>query len=279
MKEAGYKSETYTTGYYASINSRCDWDIVIEERFFCIPIPIKYLFAFVESLYRYDIFFLSFDGYFLGHTPLWRFEASLLKVAAKKTVLIPYGADAYVYRRVRSIGLLHGLLMSYPKASKRQNLIAKKFEHWIEKASVVIPASMGPDGFGRWDVIMPSSVCIDTSKWHMSNRNSNADGFSETVVIAHAPNHRGFKGTEFIIDAIKKLQSSGLKVELVLIEKMQNKDVQSILENKADILVEQLIATGCGLNGFEGMASGLPVVCNLEDESYVLPMRRWSYFD
>ena len=46
---------------------------------------------------------------------------------------------------------------------------------------------------------------------------------------------------------------------------------------KIDILVEQLIATGYGLNGVEGMASGLPVVCNLEDEAYTLPARRWSF--
>jgi hypothetical protein len=32
------------------------------------------------------------------------------------------------------------------------------------------------------------------------------------------------------------------------------------------------------MNGLEGMASGLPVICNLEDEQYLLPFRRWSFF-
>ena len=48
---------------------------------------------------------------------------------------------------------------------------------------------------------------------------------------------------------------------------------------KADILVEQLIFTGHGLSGLEGMASGLVTISNLEDETYTLPMRRWSFLD
>jgi glycosyltransferase involved in cell wall biosynthesis len=98
------------------------------------------------------------------------------------------------------------------------------------------------------------------------------------VTICHAPNHRGFKGSEFVIDAVKKLQDEGLKVELRLVEKMQNNDVRRYFNEQADILVEQLIFTGHGLNGLEGLASGLPVISNLEDETYILPMRRWSYF-
>ena len=37
------------------------------------------------------------------------------------------------------------------------------------------------------------------------------------VTIAHAANHRGAKGTEFIIDAVDRLRAEGEDVELVLI--------------------------------------------------------------
>ena len=49
-------------------------------------------------------------------------------------------------------------------------------------------------------------------------------------------------------------------------------------KSDVDILIEQLIF-GHGLNAVEGMACGLPTISNLEDETYILPLRRWSYFD
>ncbi len=278
MRAAGYPSETYTTGYYNTINKREDWDVLIQEKYAFIPAPFKVYFAFIESLFRYDFFFLSFNGFFLGSGPLWQIESILFGIAGKKTVLIPYGSDSYVFRRTRSTALLHGLLMSYPDAALSQKIIAAKLDHWVERATVVIPGIMGPDGFGRWDLLIPSVLFIDTDQWLTSLRKSYADGSHGTVCIAHAPNHRGFKGTEFVINAVERLRNEGLKVELILLERMQNTMVQETLEKKVDILVEQLIFTGHGLNGLEGMASGLPIISNLEDEVYVLPFRRWSYF-
>jgi len=81
-----------------------------------------------------------------------------------------------------------------------------------------------------------------------------------------------------VVAAIEKLKKRGLKIELLLIEKMKNDEVKRILHDEVDIVVEQLIFTGHGLNGLEGMATGLPTLSNLEDEDYILPLRRWSYF-
>ena len=142
-----------------------------------------------------------------------------MKLAKKKTVLIPYGADAYVYREIRSVNSIHGLLLSYPQHAKLQEKIARRVSYWRSKADVVIPGFMGPDGFGRWDVLVPSPLCIDTTAWHPSVKRNFADGKTGTVFIAHAPNHRGCKGTEFILEAIQRLKAEGLRVELILIEK------------------------------------------------------------
>ncbi len=202
----------------------------------------------------------------------------MLQLANKKTVLIPYGSDSYVYRRIRSTSLLQALLVSYPGASRRQAQVAARVDYWCARADVLIAGLMGPDGFGRWDAILLSPFHIDTNKWTQSRRNNSADGDKNVVTICHAPNHRGFKGTEFVIEAVRRLQDEGLNVELLLIEKKQNSEVQDALETKTDILVEQVLATGHGMNAIEGMAAGLPVVSNLEDDTYLLPFRRWSYF-
>lgn len=279
MKEAGYSSVTYTTGFYGTINKREDWDILMEEKFIALPAYFRPYIIFLESLLKYDIFITSCDGYFLGATPLWRFEAFLLSLACKKTIVFPYGGDSFVYKRILSQSLLHCLLMSYPGASKTQTKKAGRLDYWVKNADVFIPGFLGVNGFGRDDVRMTSVLHIDLKKWRSSMRKSSANGVQDTVYVLHAPNHRGFKGTEFIIDAVKNLQAEGLKVELLILEKMQNDEVKDIFENKIDILIEQLIYTGHGLNAIEGLASGIPVISNLEDQNITLPFRRWSFLN
>ncbi len=278
MRAAGCNSLTFTDGYSYTINKREDYDRVVQEHYGPIPVFLKYYLAFFESLFSFDVFFISFNGFFLGKTPFWRMEALLLKLARKKVVVLPFGLDAFVYNRVKSTSMLQGLLMSVPVPSRQQRSIAARVDYWCEYADVVLLGFLGPDGFGRWDVIMPNFLFINYDEWTQSTRASDADGVSDVVYIAHAPNHRGFKGSEFVIDAVAQLKREGLKVELVLIEGKQNSEVKRIFKDDVDILVEQLIAVGHGLNGLEGMASGLPVISNLEDENYVVPLRRWSYF-
>jgi hypothetical protein len=278
MRAAGFASETFTTDFYHVINKRSDWDRLLQEHYRAVPGRWRKYAAFIHALFRYDIFFMPFSGFFIGATPAWRLQAFLLRLAGKKSVLMPYGADAYSYRRVRSVALIHGLLMSYPGAARDQTRLAGQIDYWCRHADAVITGIMGPDGFGRWDALVPSNIFLDVDEWRASRRNSSHDGRTGTVRIAHAPNHRGFKGTEFVVEAVKRLQAEGLSVELLLLERMQNSEVKRSLAEEADILVEQLICTGHGLNALEGLASGLPVVSNLEDDDLLQVFRRWSYF-
>ncbi len=279
MRNAGYPEEAFVTDYYSVINRRDDWDRVLSEQYSHWPSRLWPYLGFLYVLRNFDVMFISCQGLFIGATPLWRLQAPLLRLAGKKVVVLPYGADSYVYRTVRSTALLHGLLASYPDAARKQDAIQAQVDYWVERADVFIPGVMNPDGYGRWDVLVPSHLFLDTKIWRRSSDLGSGDGHTGRVLVCHAPNHRGFKGTEFVIEAIRRLQQEGLKVELCLVERMQNSEVRRILTEEADILVEQLVCTGHGLNGLEGLSSGLPVICNLEDEAYVTPLRRWSYFD
>jgi hypothetical protein len=277
MRAAGFASETYVTGYYAA-NKREDWDRVLAEEYRWAPRALKPYVAFLHGLLLYDVFFISFDGFFLGRTRFASLQSYLLRLAGKKTVVIPYGGDAYVYRRVRSAGTLHGLLMSYPGAARDQERVARALDYWCAHADAVVPGIMGLDGFGRWDALVASALFIDLESWQPSTRTGAGNGGSLPVTIAHAPNHRGFKGTEFVVQAVQLLKEEGLNVELKLLEKVPNSEVRRILREETDILVEQVVVTGHGMNGLEGLASGVAVVCNLEDDDALTPLRRWSYF-
>lgn len=279
MRKAGYVSYSYTNGYCSSINAREDYDLVLQDKFWRVPVFLKYYLGFFASLFSYDVFFISFNGFFLGRTPYWFLESFLLKLAGKKIVVIPFGLDSYVYRRVGSTAVSHGLQASIPLRSREQGSVAKRVDYWCERADCVIPGFIGFDGLGRWDVLLGSQLFIDDNLWNPSRRLSTADGGEGgTVYVAHSPNFRGFKGSEFVIEAVRILQKEGLKVDLVLIEGMPNSFVKKTFEKDIDLLIEQLVISGHGLNAIEGMASGLPVICNLEDDRYILPLRRWSFF-
>ena len=275
----GYISETYTYDFFSTINKRSDWDRLLSEEYTYIPNVLKPYIAFLGGLFKYDVFVISFNGFFIGNSILRFWQAIILKTAGKKIIVVPYGSDAYVYRNIRSTCLIHGLMMSYPQAAKEQADIAKNVDYWCRHADAIIPAFMGPDGFGRWDVLMPNTLALNLDHWCSSIKRNSSDGTTGLVTIVHSPNHRGFKGTEFLIQAVKVLKEEGLNIELLLLERLQNAEVRKVLFEKADLLVEQLIITGHGLSAVEGMASGIPTISNLEEETYTTPLRRWSYFD
>jgi len=82
MREAVFISNTLTTDYYATINKRTDWDRILSEElrwaWRCRPYV-----AFLESLLKYDIFFISYNGFFLEKLPVRRLQGVLLGVAGK----------------------------------------------------------------------------------------------------------------------------------------------------------------------------------------------------
>ena len=279
MREIGFESETFTFDYYKNINERSDWDRILSEEYKWSVRYFKPFIAFLESLFKYDIFFISCDGFFIGDSPIKATQAFFFRLANKKTVLLSYGSDAYVYRRVRALPTLHALQLSYPVAARCQQAICRRIDYWVEHADAVIPGFKYGDGFGRWDVLVPNKIVIDLNKVKKSNRASLANGIDGEVLVCHAPNHRGFKGTEFIVRAVQELAAEGLKVNLLLVENQPNSEVLRILREDADILIEQIICVGFGMNGLEGMASGVTTISNLEDSSLLTPLRRWSFLD
>jgi hypothetical protein len=228
---------------------------------------------FVFSIMRCRLVVCGFDGYILGITPLRFFENWLIHLAKCKVIAAPYGGDAYSYSSVRNENLQHALQISYPEMARKQHLVLKRVRKMAQQADFVIPGLMGFDGIGRWDVLTPSALVIDTNQWKpLANKHDGTE-----MRVAHAPNHRGFKGTEFLIKAVDELRAEGHNITLRLFESVPNTTIRDQLSKDIDVLVEQLIHTGYAMNGVEGLACGVVVVANLEDDRILTPFRRWSF--
>lgn len=284
LRAAGFDSRTVMVTYYDVINKRDDFDLYLEDIFPKLRIlrfffhMSKYYVGFLFAIRNFDVFHLPFSGCFLGFTPLRSFEPLLFKLAKKNVIIIGYGADFYVYSHIGDPSLRHALLMSYPEAARKDGVTLANITRWSRHADCIVGYSM-LDGLGRWDVLTVNPFAIDTSIWNPKTIYSDADGRNGIVRVIHAPNHRGFKGSEFVIAAVEKLRSEGLNVELVLLERKQNEEVRQIMREKGDILVEQLIYSGYAFNAIEGMATGLPVLSNLENEIYTRLIRRYAYLN
>ena len=278
LKEAGYFSKTLMNGFYSSINKKEDYDLYVDELApIRLPANFSAYYAFFYAVYHFDIIHHPAHGFLLRFTLLKRWEGFLLRKAGCKNIVLPYGADILMYSRINNTELRHALLLSYPSAGKIERKIQRQVEYWIWNSSFFFPIYQ-TDGIGYWDILCYSYIVIDEKKWQPTTQYSKQrDGISDTVRIIHSPNHRGVKGTEFIIKAVEDLKKEGLKVELILLEKISNDIVKEYMDN-SDILVEQLIF-GHGLSAIEGMAKGLAVISNFEDEQRNKVFRTYSYLN
>jgi glycosyltransferase involved in cell wall biosynthesis len=282
LKEIGIDSETLMDGYYSSINKKEDFD-----KYFYDLVPKFFgkrlfypLFVWLYIINNCSIFVMSFDGVvFKRHLGkyFWKIEYLLFKLNDIKVIVFSYGSDGYMYSRILDKSLQSAALVNYPYQARIEKDIEERVFFWSKYADIVITGFMGCDGFPRWDVVIPNFIVIDTNEWKPKEIYSNNDGKNGVVKILHTPNHRGFKGTEFLIKAIEELKEEGLNVELVLLEKVQNDKVREIMK-EVDILAEQFV-TGYGLSAIEGMASGLPVLSNLDNPNYTEVYRRYSFLD
>lgn len=102
---------------------------------------------------------------------------------------------------------------------------------------------------------------IDPREWQPSPSPSSEDG----PLVLHAPTHRGVKGTRFVLEAVDKLRSEGVRFRFQLVEGLPRHEARRLFE-QADLLIDQLWLGWYGGLAVELMALGRPVVCNIRDD-------------
>lgn len=282
--KADYESVTFMYSFYDKINKKDDFDLYPQE---VIPgwlqrIPflsqrLADYICFMHVLTSANVVVMSFMGGYLSRTRFKYLEIFFYKWLGIKTVVIVFGGDAWLYDQINDPTVTNTLLQAYPGFVFQQREVHKQVEHFSHHADIVCPCTM-MDGIGRWDLPLFSIVSIDTALWSPKDEYSSFDGHNGEVLIAHAPNNRKTKGTIYLQQAIKELQNEGLKIKLLLLENITNEDVRKSIR-EADVLAEQFILPGYGINGVEGMASGMPVMSNLDNEFYTRIFRRESFLD
>ena len=88
------------------------------------------------------------------------------------------------------------------------------------------------------------------------------------IHIVHAPSNPQVKGTKYLLEALSILKKEGFYFEFTLVNGLSNQEALSIYQ-KADLVVDQLLAGWYGGFAVEAMAMGKPVIAYIREEDLV----------
>ncbi len=265
----GYKSDTIVYSV-SRINKISDFDYVIDECWHPKTKVLKILrgligglvspyIVFLWGTLKYDIFHFYFDGGFLGRFAVGhKLELPLLRLAGKKTIIVPYGCEARVESVARKYKYSFCMYCTGVNKVCNEEKTRRYLKLFCKYADVILGCSDLVECLPRHDGIW--QYPIELSEWPPTPQSRD----SGTIRIVHAANHRRLKGTDFLVSAVEKLKAEGYPVDLTIVERMENREAKKIYE-QADIIADQFIAGSFALFAIEGMALGKPVLCYLND--------------
>ncbi len=192
-----------------------------------------------------------------------RIELSLLKILGKKIFIQYQGDDArqgdYL---LKNYEISIGNLQNQNYYSLTTDNIKKKQIKFFEKYCNKIYA-LNPDLLA----VLPINAMflpyghIALEEWEFINFNAN----KSKLHFAHAPSHRGVKGTELVLNAFENLRKSKYDFDFTLIEGLSNIEAKAVYKN-VDIIIDQLYAGWYGGLAVEAMALGKIVLVYIREE-------------
>jgi glycosyltransferase involved in cell wall biosynthesis len=252
----GYRSDTLVYDVY-HLNRRTDFDYSF-ARLYAVPVLgalVPYA-SFLWAGLRYDIFGFFFTGGLLTPSPFWWIELPLLRLAGKKIVVYPYGQDARIASLTRESGGWNAYTEVPPGEEDRDEQdVRRRLASFGRYANVVLGCADLVEHLPRLDGVF--LYPFDADAWPPAPAPED-----EVVTVVHSPNHRHYKGTRYLLEAVETLKREGLPIELVLVEKMANEQAREVYR-RSDVIADQFLIGAYALLAIEGMALGKPVLCYL----------------
>jgi len=221
---------------------------------------------FLRALRNCDLFiFLSATSFLPGYC-----DYPVLKLFGKRIVSIFFGEDirywhAYA-QEMRSLGWEEEIkpYLEYRKSDPRDFFLTKINRVRVAERYADLILSQPSQGELQTRAYMRVNVPLDLSQYHF-----NVPG-REVPLVVHAPSNRGVKGTEFVLETIRKLKGEGLLFEFQLLEKTPNAVVRKLLAD-ADIVVDQLFSQTVAGFALESLATGNVVLARYSPDYARVP--------
>lgn len=243
------RSCSYTDNW---AGSRCDQCLNLEQ------VPNRYhkgfrtLQFFLRAIRTYDVFHFHFGATLLP----WNCDLPLLRALGKKIVMHYWGSDI----RQKSIAERKNKFVRV-KVEDEKAIVAniRRVSRYVDTAIVEDYElyEYVRDYFKRVVVIRQA---VDLSEFVPVVPPEE----NKKPVIVHAPSDKRIKGTEYVLDAISRLEKDH-DLEFVLVHGMPHRQAIEIYQ-RADIIVDQLLIGSYGIFTAEAMALGKPVICYIRED-------------
>ena len=261
LQRAGYTAETFVSQVWYITS---DFDVRFDRHWLSANRIVRLLFLnlylFIWSARRYRAVLIYFDGgpFGLGTSFLWRLEPHLYRLAAVRTIVLPYGSDVQAMSRSPNLLFKHAVSMDYPGHRTRHRHIQGMIDVWSAHADHTVSGCEWVDYMHHWDTLMISHFSIELPP----QAPEQGPARSGRMSVLHAPNHRAIKGTRHVEKAVAELNAEGLDIELVIVERVSNAEVRRMIQ-ACDLVIDQLVIGWYAMFAIEAMASGKPVICHL----------------
>jgi len=224
---------------------------------------------FYKGINSCDIFIFIFASSFLPGF----IDYPILKLFKKKIVSVFCGSDIrywYAYNQeFKSLGLLEGIQSRLENAeldsTGRDNYfrklkrvrVAERYSDLILSQPIMAQLQVRP--------YMRLNIPLDISqyRWKVFAR--------DKPVILHAPTHRDYKGTKYVLEATELLKREGIEFDFRLLEGMPNSEIRDQLRD-ADIVIDQLLGQTVATLALEAMASGNVVFARYLPQRLRIPL-------
>lgn len=218
----------------------------------------NYLFR-IKCMFKYDIF-----HFYYGTTLLpYQLDLPLLKWMRKKIVIEYLGNDIQLYKKsvekykwTNMPGFLgSGDPIAYDKK------IEKRYRNEKKYTDLQIVCAPCYSEFAPGSIVIPLAIDLDAYSYYDHPKN-------DIPIVLHAPTNRGFKGTDFIVEAVNRIINEGFRIKFKIVENVTHFQLKQEYIN-CDIFIDQIMGGWYGTAAIEAMALGRPVICSI----------RKSYFE
>lgn len=221
---------------------------------------------FFKALRNCDLFiFLSGTSFLPGY---WDYP--ILKLFGKRIVSVFFGEDIrywYAYaQEMRLLGWEEEIkpYLEYRKSDPKDFFMTKINRVRVAERYADLILSQPSQGELQTRAYMRVNVPLDLSQYHFNVPER------QVPLVVHAPSDRAVKGTEFVLETVKKLKGEGLPFEFQLVEKMPNAGVRKLLA-EADIVVDQLFSQTVAGFALESLATGNVVLARYNPDYAHIP--------
>ncbi|MFX4262066.1 glycosyltransferase [Pelotomaculum propionicicum] len=219
--------------------------------------------SFFERLYNALSFTVKFDvfQFYFGSSLMDLKDVHWLSILGKKIYFYFCGCDIRDEKTTIMKYPISACANCFPKLCSANRQLARKMAEKYGKVNFVSTPDLLE--FVERSVLLPQVVDFDLIneiiKEPLPERNP------EKFVIAHAPTNRLIKGTQYLIDCVKRLQNKGFDIDLLLIENMSHAEALRMYRC-ADLAVDQLLVGSYGLLSAELMALGVPTITYIRED-------------